>query len=67
MGRSSPADVDAALGATNLTWSPYGRRIAYTALPELRVIDIGTEQQEVLATYRDFYGIGPVWLESEFL
>lgn len=56
--------IDATLGATSLTWSPDGGRIAYQtgdSSHELRVIDIETEQQEVLASYRDFYGIGPVW------
>jgi Tol biopolymer transport system component len=54
--------IDATLGAGPLTWSPDGRRIAYTASRALRVIDIHTEQQEVLASYGGAgYGIGPVW------
>ncbi len=56
--------IDATLGATNLTWSPDGGHIAYhtgDSAHELRVIDIDTEQQETLASYDDFYGIGPVW------
>jgi Tol biopolymer transport system component len=63
-GSGTMRSIDATLGATSLTWSPDGRRIAYQSGDsdhELRVIDIDTEQQGVLATYRDFYGIGPVW------
>jgi Tol biopolymer transport system component len=61
--------IDATLGATNLTWSPDGRRIAYERLAlqgedvsvALRVIDIQTEEQEELAAYGRLHGIGPVW------
>jgi Tol biopolymer transport system component len=61
--------IDATVGATSLTWSPDGGRIAYQAIadqsgdsyPELRVIDVETEQQDVLATYGALHGIGPVW------
>jgi hypothetical protein len=61
--------IEATLGAIRLTWAPDGQRIAYQRIAdptgdsshELRVIDIDTEQQEMLAAYRDFYGIGPVW------
>lgn len=57
--------IDSTLGAVTLTWSPDGRRIAYQtgdSGDQLRVVDIETELQDVLAaSYRDFYGIGPVW------
>ena len=61
--------LDATGGATNLTWSPDGGRIAYERISgqtddvgvELQVIDVETEEQEVLATYGRIHGIGPVW------
>lgn len=67
--------LDGTLGATALTWSPDGGRIAYAgrgAEPAsslaydsgggLRVIEVRTGQQEVLAdAYHAFHGIGPVW------
>lgn len=56
--------LDATVGATKLTWSPDGRRIAYEtgdSSHQLRVIDVQTDQQEVLASYFAYYGIGPVW------
>ena len=57
--------LDGTLGAANLTWSPDGRRIAYATgdlQHELRVIDVETDQQEVLAAgYQALHGIGPVW------
>jgi Tol biopolymer transport system component len=60
--------LDASLGATALTWAPDSRRIAYEAVPadndseaELRVVDIATEEQDVLASYRRMHGIGPAW------
>ena len=57
--------LDATLGAGSLTWSPDGRRIAYATgdlQHELRVIDVETGQQEVLAAgYQALHGIGPVW------
>jgi len=61
--------LDATLGATMLTWSPDGGRIAYERIArqtddvkvELQVIDVETEDQEVLATYGRLHGIGPVW------
>jgi Tol biopolymer transport system component len=63
-GLGTMRTIDATLGAVFITWSPDGGRIAYStgdSDTELRVIDIDTEQQKVLATYSDFYGIGPVW------
>ena len=67
--------IDATLGATNLTWSPDGGRIAYERIGrtddvgvELQVIDIETEEQEALATYGRLHGIGPVWSpDGEFI
>jgi Tol biopolymer transport system component len=61
--------IEATPGATNLTWSPDGAHIAYERIPqprndigvELLVIDVETEEQEVLATYGRLHGIGPVW------
>ena len=61
--------IDPTGGATNLTWSPDGGRIAYERIArqtddvgvELQVIDVETEDQEVLATYGRVHGIGPVW------
>ena len=61
--------LDETLGAENLTWSPDGRRIAWASATgdgdaslELRVIDVETDRQEVLAEeYEAFHGIGPVW------
>jgi Tol biopolymer transport system component len=53
--------LDGTRGAAQLTWSPHGRRIAY-ATRELRVIDIDTGQQRVLAaSFGAMHGIGPVW------
>ena len=53
------------LGAGSLTWSPDGRRIAYTvgdSVHELRVIDVETERQDVLAAgFEASHGIGPAW------
>ena len=63
-GSGTMRSIDATLGATNLTWSPDGERIDYStgdSRRELRVIDISTEQQDTLASYEDYYGIGPVW------
>jgi Tol biopolymer transport system component len=64
-GSGAMRSLDATLGVGSLTWSPDGRRIAYETgnpLLELRVIDIETEVQQVIATdYRAFHGIGPVW------
>ena len=68
--------IDATLGATNLTWSPDGGRIAYERIGrqtddvgvELQVIDIETEEQETLAAYGRLHGIGPVWSpDGEFI
>ena len=61
--------IDPTGGATNVTWSPDGGRIAYERIArqtddvgvELQVIDVETEDQEVLATYGRLHGIGPVW------
>lgn len=67
--------LDDTLGATALTWSPDGRRIAFGASGArpaseravggrdgLRVIDLATGRQEVLADgYHAIHGIGPVW------
>ena len=67
--------IDDTLGATQLAWSPDGARIAYAgrgADPSsptasdsaggLRVIDVETGQQELLADgYSAFHGIGPIW------
>lgn len=62
--------LDDTLGVSSLTWSPDGRRIAYSGREanaddsrgELRVVDIETGEQEVLtASYRAIHGIGPVW------
>ena len=52
-----------------MTWSPDRRRIAWAGLTDdddsslaLRVIDVETGQQEVLAAgYAAIHGIGPVW------
>ena len=66
---------DDTLGVTHLTWSPDGGSIAYDgrgaepSSPDaygsrggLRVIDVETGQQEVLADgYGAIHGIGPVW------
>ena len=63
-GSGTMRSIDATLGATNLTWSPDGGRVAYSTGDsgrELRTIDIDTEQQYTLASYKDYYGIGPVW------
>lgn len=56
------------LGAGSLTWSPDGQRIAYTVYTEgdsvhdLRVIDVDTEREVVLAAgVGAIHGIGPVW------
>lgn len=56
--------LDATLGATELTWSPDGGRIAYTTggSRQLRVIDVETQRQQVLASgFGAMHGIGPVW------
>ena len=62
--------LDQTLGAVQLTWSPDGREIVYTAIPrarddatnELRVIDIDTGRQRKLAgPFPIMFGIGPVW------
>jgi Tol biopolymer transport system component len=60
-GSGTMRSIDATLGATALTWAPDGRRIAYQGAAELRVIDVETEQQDVLDTYSALHGIGPVW------
>lgn len=62
--------LESTLGATSLTWSPDGRRIAYATIPnatddsqnELRVVDIDTGETELLAApYGAIHGVGPVW------
>jgi Tol biopolymer transport system component len=62
--------LDDTRGATSLTWSPDGRRIAYTRLAnaagdtdnELRVVDIETGEEQLLtARYAAIHGVGPVW------
>jgi len=54
--------LDDTLGVSSLTWSPVGGRIAYKGRVELRVIDLGTGQQEALAPpFAAIHGIGPVW------
>ena len=57
--------LDTTVGATELTWSPDGGRIAYTTgddTHELRVIDVETEQQRaVTPPFGAIHGIGPVW------
>jgi Tol biopolymer transport system component len=61
--------IDATLGATRMTWSPDGERIAYQRIAdptgdsyyELLVIDIETGQQDLVDTYGAIHGIGPVW------
>ncbi len=46
-----------------LTWSPDSRFIAYTGRNELRVIDVDTQRQRVLASgFEAIHDIGPVWL-----
>ena len=61
----SMRSLDVTLGAIDLTWSPDGTRLAYAtgeSENELRVIDIETERQDVLASgYGVNHGIGPVW------
>jgi Tol biopolymer transport system component len=60
--------LDATIGAGSLTWAPDSRRIAYTAggayraADALRVIDVDTEREQVLAEgFEAIHGIGPVW------
>jgi Tol biopolymer transport system component len=54
--------LDATLGAGTLTWAPDGRRIAYEARGEVRLIDIDTERQQVLVpSFEANHGFGPVW------
>ncbi len=62
--------LDATLGATELTWSPDSRLIAYMAIAdmtgdsfhELRIIDVETERQRVVVEgFAAVHGIGPVW------
>jgi Tol biopolymer transport system component len=57
--------LDPTLGATELTWSPDGERIAYStgdSSHELRIIDVETERQRVVVDgFEAFHGIGPVW------
>lgn len=62
--------LEATGGAVELTWSPDGRHIAYAGVDrtagddrrELRVIDVETGRQRVLAArYGILHGIGPVW------
>jgi Tol biopolymer transport system component len=57
--------LDDTLGALTFTWSPEGGRIAYMTGeldPELRVIDLTTEEQRVLDPFpATNHGIGPVW------
>ena len=57
--------LDGTPGAYSLTWAPDSRRIAYTtgdSEHELRVIDVQTGRQEVLAApFSAIHGIGPVW------
>lgn len=65
--------LDGTLGAVQLTWSPDNRHIAYTGVDStarslgddglgLRVIDVETESQRVVAApFVALHGIGPVW------
>jgi len=54
--------LDETLGVSALTWSPIGERIAYQATDGLRVIDVGTGEDELLAgSYGTLHGVGPVW------
>lgn len=65
--------LDGTLGVSQLTWSPDGQYIAFTGTDSttpsagddglgLRIIDIATERQRVLAApFAAFHGIGPVW------
>lgn len=61
--------IDAIVGATRMTWSPDGERIAYQRIAdptgdsylELLVVDPENGQQDLLDTYGAIHGIGPVW------
>jgi Tol biopolymer transport system component len=54
--------LDATVGASYLTWSPDSRLIAYAGDDGLRVIDVETARQHVLAArFEANHGIGPVW------
>jgi len=54
--------LEETLGVSSLTWSPNGERIAYQAADGLRVIDVDTGQDDLLAgPYGTLHGIGPVW------
>ena len=54
--------LDGTVGARALTWSPDSRFIAYTGRRELRVIDVDTQRERVLASgFEAIHGIGPVW------
>ena len=61
--------IPATLGATKMTWSPDGERIAYERIAdttgdsqlELLVVDVETGEQELIDTYVAIHGIGPVW------
>jgi Tol biopolymer transport system component len=54
--------LDVTLGAGSLTWAPDGRRIAYEANGELRLVDTATERQEALVPrFEANQGFGPVW------
>jgi Tol biopolymer transport system component len=63
--------LDSTLGASGLTWSPDGGRIAYAGgegpaddglRGVLRIIDVETGRQEVITPAFDaIHGIGPVW------
>jgi Tol biopolymer transport system component len=63
--------LDETVGAINLTWSPDGRYLAYTALDlpaggdtevALRAIEVATGRQRTLAgPHTILHGIGPVW------